>query len=468
MVAHEGPGKPNAAQPDRRGRMGLLRQRVPKPRRRFRAGRLLAALHQASEALQVALEPEIAAWAALVTLTAGEGFGFNRAFLLLAEGDRMEGRFALGPRSREEAARIWAELGRQRFDPLAGLARPNRETIEHEQLVHATTLARLSHPLERASWRRGFVGRAGHPSPCVGHWIGVLESPALAVVPMMAGDRPWGVLLADNFVTGFPIYPGTIEAATTLGNALRVALERTNLLRSLQEEQSRRLGAEHATALLEAARTLAHDLTNPLALAGGLAAELIARPPANRAILRRELATVRNAVQTAEERVTQLVERLASHAEGVTLEPVDVGEVTAQVVASFYSLAVTRQVHLIYCLPGPEAVARAERSYLARCVENLLGNALQALRERHATGDGVVRVAVHTQGPEVRLEVADNGRPLPPSLRADPFSADAATSRAGAGLGLVSVRRLAEAMGGRVEYDESEPGWVRFTVVLRR
>jgi nitrogen-specific signal transduction histidine kinase len=64
--------------------------------------------------------------------------------------------------------------------------------------------------------------------------------------------------------------------------------------------------------------------------------------------------------------------------------------------------------------------------------------------------------------------VADNGPPLPAPLRADPFSGGVSTRARGTGLGLVSVRRLMDAMGGRVEYDEREPGWVRFSLLLRR
>jgi signal transduction histidine kinase len=68
----------------------------------------------------------------------------------------------------------------------------------------------------------------------------------------------------------------------------------------------------------------------------------------------------------------------------------------------------------------------------------------------------------------VVLEVADNGLPLPALLRSDPFAGGVTTHRSGSGLGLASVRTLAEAMGGKVEYDEREPGWVRFTLLLRR
>jgi signal transduction histidine kinase len=452
-----------------RGRSGFVRERLLKPRRRFRAGRLLAGLHRASEILQVVIEPDSAAWAALVTLTAGEGFGFNRAFILLSEGDELRGRFGIGPRTREEAARVWAELRRDDAHPLDAIADVEPREIERERLKHAELLARLSHPLVAAcgEWRRPFVARGQHPHPCVRHWVAVLDSPALAVIPMIASGHPWGVLLADNFVTGAPIYPGTLEAASTLANALRVALERTHLMNRLKEEEKRRIASEHATALVEAARALAHDLKNPLALAGGLARELLDGDPAFAAASRRDLTTIAEAVQTAEERLAQLVDGLASRVAGVMLESVDAGAVVERVVNAIRPLASARRIHLVCYRPGRPVLALAEPSFLERCTENLVGNALQALRESQEQS-GVVRVAVYLDEEAVRVEVADNGPPLPAPLRADPFSGGVSTRARGTGLGLVSVRRLMDAMGGRVEYDEREPGWVRFSLLLRR
>jgi hypothetical protein len=453
----------------RRGHPELVRERSPKPRRRFRAGRLLAALHRASEILQVVIEPDAAAWAALVTLTAGEGFGFNRAFILLAEDNELRGRFGVGPRTREEAARVWAELRRDDAHPLDAIADVEPSVLEQEILKHTPTLARLSVPLEPGSttWRKPFVGRPHHPNPSVRHWVEVLDSPALAVIPMLAAEQPWGVLLADNFVTGAPIFPGTLEAASTLANALRVALERTHLLLRLKQEERRRAAAEHATALIETARTLAHDLKNPLALAGGLARELADHATEGGMEIARDLATIAGAVHAAEERLAQLVDELASRVPGITLLAVDAAEVVERAVTAIRPLAAARAIHMVCQRASGPALALAEPSFLERCIENLVGNALQALREAQVM-PGVVRVAVIVGEESVRIEVADNGPPLPPPLRSDPFSGGVSTHRRGTGLGLISVRRLVDAMGGRVEYDEREPGWVRFSLTLRR
>lgn len=455
-------------------RLGLPRRAagdgVPVPRSlRFGANRLLVALHRVSATLEQATEPDVAAWAALVGLTAGEGLGFNRAFLLLADGDQLTGWLALGPRNRAEAAVLWAELRRPGADPFDRLAAVDPAVIEAERERHAGTLRRLSFSAVEAcsTAHRAFIGRPHHPNPCVRHWVGVLESDTLAVFPMLDPGRLGGVVLADNFVTRAAISPARLEAGATIVHGLHGAFERARLLRRLQDEHRRRLVAEHSTALLEAARTLAHDVKNPLAVAGGVARELLAAPEEYRDVLPRQLGVIAASIGRAEHRLATLAEELASRTETVAAAPLDVGPLVSRVVEAFRPLAETGRVDVAVSRPAGPAVAIADPTLLERCVENLLGNCLQTLCET-GTPDPAVRVAVVPGDTHVAVEVANNGPPLPPALRADPFAGGVTTHRAGTGLGLLSVRRLAESMGGHVTCEDDPSGWVRFVLKLRR
>jgi len=436
---------------------------------RFSASRLLVALQRVSATLEQAAEADVAAWAALVGLTAGEGLGFNRAFLLLADGDQLTGWLGVGPRDRAEAAVLWAELRRRVSDPFERLAAVDLGVIAAERARHAVTLQRLGFtgPEACASAHRAFIGRPQHPNPCVRHWLAVLESEALAVFPMVEPGRISGVVLADNFVTRAVVSPARLEAGATIVNALHGALERTRLLRRLQDEHRRRLAAEHTTALLEAARTLAHDVKNPLAVAGGVARELLSEPEAYRDVLSRQLGVIASAIGRAEHRLATLVEELASRSETIAAAPLDVGPLVSRVVEAFRPLAETGRVDVTVSRPPGPVLAIADPTLLERCVENLLGNCLQTLCET-GSPEPAVRVAVVPGETEVAVEVANNGPPLPPALRDDPFAGGVTTHRAGSGLGLLSVRRLAESMGGRVTCEDDPAGWVRFVLRLRR
>lgn len=457
------PRRPRGA---RRGRAGLWPLDPGLPLRRHRSSRVLDLVVAVGEALERAVDPEVAAWTVLSALTAGEGLGFNRAFLLLAQDDELRGFLGVGPRSREEAFRVWAELSHCQVRPLEAIGEPDAAAIAAERQRHARTLAELSLPSPRSchTWHRAFVAHANHPEGCVRHWVEVLDSRALVVVPLLTDAGPWGVVLADNFVTAAPVYLGTLEAAESLAHVLRAAVERTSLLRRLREEEKRRVATEHATTLLATARSLTHELVNPLSIAGGTARDLAASPPEDPVALTRKLRLIAEAVARVEEHVARLAEGLAGRANGTVARELELGDLAERVVERFRPLAVKRHVRLVCYRPARRVQVAGDPEAAERCAETLLGNALTACQGHR----GEVQVAVSEEGEWGRLQVADTGPPLEPELARAPFAGGMSMRRSSSGLGLASLRALAEAMGGRVDYDQSDTPWVRFALMLRR
>jgi signal transduction histidine kinase len=433
------------------------------------SAQLVAAVRRITEVLERVLDPETAGWATLVGLTAGQGLGFNRAFILRVQGERLEGWLGVGPRTREEGAALWHELRENGVNPISTLERPDPAVVAAEQRRLAPLLRALSCPLDETSsrWHRPLVARRGHPLAAVRRWLAQLGSHSLAVIPVIGAGELWGVVLADNFITHRPILPAVLEAASTLVQALRTAVERIELLQRLSEEERRRISAEHAAAMLETARTLAHDLKNPLTVAGGLASEVAAVVGEQGGEFSPQLAAIVDAIRHAEARLAELVAGLASRATGTPLSAVDVTATVERVLSTFRPLAARRGIRFEVENQLAGELAAAVPSYLERCIENLVGNAIEAL-ERAQVGDGCVRLALSADRTTVRVDVADNGPPLPPTMQTDPFSGGVTTREGGGGLGLASVRRLTDAMEGRVEYDESMAGWVRFSICLRR
>ena len=89
------------------------------------------------------------------------------------------------------------------------------QEIAAERNRHAATLGRLSHKLTEGCivWKRAFVAHANHSHPCVRHFVEMLDSRALLVVPLQSEERPWGLILADNFVTYADGVSDLIQAA---------------------------------------------------------------------------------------------------------------------------------------------------------------------------------------------------------------------------------------------------------------
>lgn len=431
-------------------------------RDRGRSNKIIATLHLVTELLDQALTPEQAAWIALVALTAGEGFGFNRAFILRRTDGALTGWLGIGARSGEEAARLWAELQQKGVSPLATLQTFQAEAVEKETAKLKPILEALNTPIQEACsrWFRAFVARRDDPNPCVRHWFEVLASPALVILPLIRGGKFWGLVLADNFVTKAPVSGPFLEGAQALCHVLQGALERTQLWARFRAEQESRQRAEHAVVLLETARALAHDIKNPLIAAFGLLQCLLQNKPASREEWELWAEKIAQGLSKVETQVNRLVQELASRGEGINLAPTDVVPVVEGIVSSWQPLATSRNIQLELAKPNAPLVTWADSSYLDRCVENLVSNAVKAV----GLG-GAVRVSLFEEQDWVRIRIADNGQPLPQPLKANPFSGEAMGLP---GEGLSSVRRLTEAMGGKVEYDEDEAGWVQFSILLRR
>jgi signal transduction histidine kinase len=114
---------------------------------------------------------------------------------------------------------------------------------------------------------------------------------------------------------------------------------------------------------------------------------------------------------------------------------------------------------------SPDLVVRADPSHLGRIIDNYLQNAFKY-------GEPPVRIEAATLGEMVEILVIDHGAGVPAEFRTKLFEkfarADDPSTRdqKGTGLGLSIVRGLAEANGGRAEYEPHLPHGSRFIVLL--
>jgi PAS domain S-box-containing protein len=105
---------------------------------------------------------------------------------------------------------------------------------------------------------------------------------------------------------------------------------------------------------------------------------------------------------------------------------------------------------------------------LAQLVGNLLVNALT-----HGTAQEPVRVRVKGEGPEVALEVANQGQPIPSELVSrifEPFTRASSGGEVlkGVGLGLFIVHEIVTAHGGCISVSSTEEAGTEFRVRLPR
>ena len=118
--------------------------------------------------------------------------------------------------------------------------------------------------------------------------------------------------------------------------------------------------------------------------------------------------------------------------------------------------------------------ARFDRRLISQALTNIIKNATEAVAavppvER---GQGHIQVSLFREGPDIIIDVVDNGIGLPKESRSRLLEPYVTTREKGTGLGLAIVGRILEEHGGRIELNDAAgkiPGqrgaWIRLRFV---
>jgi signal transduction histidine kinase len=120
---------------------------------------------------------------------------------------------------------------------------------------------------------------------------------------------------------------------------------------------------------------------------------------------------------------------------------------------------------------SPEWLIRADSGHLKQVLVNLVRNAAEAI-------DGAGTVTLRTRAARARLagretevvilEVADDGKGIPPEVQKRLFDPFFSTKETGTGLGLPIAARIVEKLDGVLQYQTRPGHGTTFGVVLRR
>lgn len=254
----------------------------------------LSILSQISQEVSSAIDTEGVLKVILTGVTARQGLGFNRAFLFLLDEDSrmLTGRLAIGPTDADEAGKIWSSLERddRSLSDILSLyqeesERSNRSLTDlisgiRIDITNGSLFARamqertplvvdLDDTLDRVTER--ILGRMGEKR--------------VAMTPLVTRDRPIGLLVVDNAITGKDITDNDRQFLKLIADQTAAAVERSYLYRDLREravelERINRKLAETQNQIIEAEKmsvigqitaAVAHELRNPLTIIGGFA-----------------------------------------------------------------------------------------------------------------------------------------------------------------------------------------------------
>jgi two-component system cell cycle sensor histidine kinase/response regulator CckA len=283
----------------------------------------------------------------------------------------------------------------------------------------------------------------------------------------LAGRKPDTISAEDDAL---------LEAASALidlrlrAHAAQATADKREATRRMME--GRLVEIERQSTVGKVASAVAHDLSAPISALLMEIGELRERVtylagflPETNVIIRNVLEDIRGLVDhcnESSERARQLLTdfRLAAHPGGSNSVPsaaANIGEAIRACVRLVLPLARDKARIEVTIAPDLPIIA-GNHKRIESALQNLLTNAVQAasIREGYA---GLVEVRARREGPDIVVEVQDNGVGMAPEVRSRIFEPFFTTKpqQLGTGLGLPIARDAIETHGGRIDC-ESEPG----------
>lgn len=279
------------------------------------------------------------------------------------------------------------------------------------------------------------------------------------VFVFLAGDR---VALADltarqeSVADGFFLLGGLL-LSLSLAPAIRAILEKMLDARRAAEQAQR----SRAESLVVTARTVAHEVRNPLASITGFSGILT---DGWHELSDDDRLTFVQTIASEAERLNRLVGdlldgmRLEAGALNMDLEIVGASAIIEDVVNAHRDTDKTIRVEEL-----SDVSVVADPLRISQVLRNLVSNAMKY-------GGDVIELSVVAQGECAVFRVADNGPGVPAdkvaSIFGDFVQAGNAASSTGFGLGLGIARRLTEQMDGTLAYHDRVGGGATFEVSL--
>jgi signal transduction histidine kinase len=225
--------------------------------------------------------------------------------------------------------------------------------------------------------------------------------------------------------------------------------ERTNTLRD----------SERLAAIGETAGMVGHDIRNPLQSISGelyLARTNLDSLPDNHA-----KEDLKESVSYIEEQlvyVNKIVQDLQDYAKKPMpqLQETDL-EKTVQDVLS--SLNIPESITVSCSLKAVFPKIKTDPIYLRRILTNLISNSIQAMPK-----GGKLTVSAERKGRNVFISIEDTGKGIPEEIREKLFKPLFTTKSKGQGFGLAVVKKLAEALNGKVTVESHQGKGARFTL----
>gem|GEM_PF-1012928 len=217
---------------------------------------------------------------------------------------------------------------------------------------------------------------------------------------------------------------------------------------------------ERLATIGQTAGMIGHDIRNPLQAIIGelyLAKEVMSQAPEGKD--KQEALESLNFVQSQVDYINKIVSDLQDYARPLNPEYViaDLSDLIANV---FETVSLPDNIKLEIDVKGTLKL-KTDTTFIKRAMTNLVNNAIQAMPD-----GGELKVTVHEKEDSQVVSVSDTGKGIPENVKADLFKPLVTTKAKGQGLGLAVVKRLVEALNGKVTVESDLGKGTKFTITL--
>jgi len=235
--------------------------------------------------------------------------------------------------------------------------------------------------------------------------------------------------------------------------ALALLREVSHRLREFNRQYLREvLQAERLAIVGRFARSIVHDLKNPLNVIG-LTAEMAGMEGATPQTRQRAAERIRLQVERISDLISEILDFTQSPPAAFVLAPLDYGAFVTGLLEELRAEANLKSVTLELANPPPSVEVFVHPKRLRRVLYNLLHNATDAMPD-----GGKIYLRFQATDTEVVTEVEDSGQGIAPEMAGQLFQVFATHGKAhGSGLGLSICKRIIEDHRGWIAA-RNEPG----------
>jgi len=440
-------------------------------------------LREVGLVLQTSLDLDEVLSVAMTAITAGKGFGMNRAFLLMTDKERrhIKGYLGVGPKDYEEAWRTWEDLSRSNFT-LKELAKNFQKTkLTSEKVKFHDILGLLTVPLSDQGHIFNRALRGKKPilvenalnNPELDRGLArILGVDCFLVMPLISRNRRIGIIIADNCITHKPITLQDMQSLETFAFPVAFALERASLYERLQEEVAKQKSAnlklreqqelivkmEKMALVGKITSSIAHSIRNPLMVIGGFARTLLKGSPEDDE-RRSYLESIVRETRQLEEVLSEVLDYSES------LFPVmDLWDLNKLLSNALDELGGALEQTGVICqqeLSAELPMVQIDYKQISYCVKTIISTALAAMEK-----GGELRVETELDGDGVLVRISDSGAALTKKAQDALTAPFFLTQEMGAGVGLSLCKTILERQGSSLSISNRPGGGNTYSIRL--